>query len=317
MQPQPILTQSEQTSWTCPDWQARAVASVLFVLMLAWLFADLLFSFVNRWATEPQYSHGFLVPIMAIGLGWFLSDRIRSGQAHCSAWGFLWIVAGMILHVIGVYLFIEFADSLGLLACIVGGIVLIWGQRLTLGVWPAILFLVFMFPLPFRIERMLSAPLQLYGAEQSAWYIQLAGIPAVAKGSMILMGDHRLGVAEACSGMRMLTVFIAISAFTMIVTKRSVWEKLIILMSAIPIALICNIGRIVATALGHHYFGQKTADLIFHDLSGWLMMPAAMVLLYLLLKLLDWLFIPAPEAKDKLTTVRPVGGIPGVPRVNQ
>ena len=100
MQPQPILTQSEQTSWTCPDWQARAVASVLFVLMLAWLFADLLFSFVNRWATEPQYSHGFLVPIMAIGLGWFLSDRIRPGQAHCSAWGFLWIVAGIILHVI-------------------------------------------------------------------------------------------------------------------------------------------------------------------------------------------------------------------------
>ena len=209
----------------------------------------------------------------------------------------------------------EFADSLGLLACIVGGILLIWGQRLTMGIWPAILFLVFMFPLPFRVERMLSAPLQLYGAEQSAWYIQLFGIPAVAQGSMILMGDHRVGVAEACSGMRMLTVFIAISAATMVVTKRSVWEKLVILMSAIPIALICNIARIVATALGHHYFGQETADLIFHDLSGWLMMPSAMVLLYLLLKLLDWLFVPAPEAKDKLAIVKPTGGIPGIPRV--
>lgn len=317
MQPQPILTTSDQSDWTCPDWQARAAASAIYVLMLMWLFSDLLLSFVNRWATEPQYSHGFMVPIMAVGLGWFLSDRIRPGIAHCNAWGLAWIAAGIILHVGGVYLFVEFADSLGLLACILGGIMLIWGQRLTLGIWPAILFLIFMFPLPFRIERMLSAPLQLYGAEQSAWYIQLCGIPAVAQGSMILMGDHRLGVAEACSGMRMLTVFIAISAATMIITKRSVWEKLVILMSAIPIALICNIARIVATALGHHYFGQETADLIFHDLSGWLMMPSAMVLLYLLLKLLDWLFIPAPEAKDKLTTVRPTGGIPGVPRVSQ
>lgn len=311
-----ILTESGQTSWTCPDWQARVAGSVAFVLMLTWLFADLLASFVNRWTTEPQYSHGFVVPMMAVGLGWFLFDRVRPGEAQSSPWGLAWIAVGVIFHILGVYLFIEFADSLGLLACIIGGILLIWGQRFTMGIWPAILFLVFMFPLPFRIERMLSAPLQLYGAEQSAWYIQLFGIPAVAQGSMILMGDHRVGVAEACSGMRMLTVFIAISAATMIVTKRSAWEKTVILLSAIPIALICNIGRIVATALGHHYFGQETADLIFHDLSGWLMMPTAMVLLYLLLKLLDWLFIPAPEAKDKLTTVKPVAGIPGVPRVS-
>lgn len=316
MQSQSILTESGQTSWTCADWQARTAASVVFVLMLCWLFADLLSSFVNRWSNEPQYSHGFVVPMMALGLGWFLSDRIRPGIATSSPWGLLWIALGVVFHILGVYLFIEFADSLGLLACIGGGIMLIWGRKFTMGIWPAILFLVFMFPLPFRIERMLSAPLQLYGAEQSAWYIQLFGIPAVAQGSMILMGDHRVGVAEACSGMRMLTVFIAISAATMIVTKRSAWEKMVILLSAIPIALICNIGRIVATALGHHYFGQETADLIFHDLSGWLMMPSAMVLLYLLLKLLDWLFIPAPEAKDKLTTVPPIGGIPGVPRVS-
>lgn len=316
MQPHSILQESGDGQWSCPDWKARAVASAVFVLLLSWLFFDLLKIFVNRWATEPQYSHGFVVPLMAVGLGWFLFDRVRSGVAECSPWGLLWIAIGVLLHITGVYLFIEFAESLGLLACIFGGVLLLWGQRMTLGVWPAILFLVFMFPLPFRIERLLSAPLQLYGAEQSAWYIQLFGIPAVAQGSMILMGDHRVGVAEACSGMRMLTVFIAISAATMIITKRSPWEKMLILLSAIPIALICNIARIVATALGHHYFGQETADLIFHDLSGWLMMPSAMLLLYLLLKLLDWLFVPAPEARDKLATAKPMSGIPGVPRVS-
>ena len=315
METRSILTSHEATDWTCPDWRNRAIWSAVLCLATGFLFLDLLQSFMSRWSTEPQYSHGFAIPLMAAGLGWYRRDQIRPGQARSHAWGLLWISFGIVLHVLGVYLFIEFADCLGLLSCIVGGTLLIWGRRLALGVWPALFFLVFMFPLPFRVERLLSAPLQLYGAEQAAWYIQMFGIPAVAKGSMILMGDHKLGVAEACSGMRMLTVFVAISVATMIVCKRSSWEKTIILLSAVPIALICNVGRIVATALAHSLFGQKMADLVFHDLSGWLMMPIAMLLLYLLLKLLDWLFIPAPEGDSRLRTVAGPG-LPGVPRVS-
>ncbi len=316
MQHRSILKSHEPDEWACPDWKARAIWTGVFFLALVVLFSDLLQSFLSRWSTEPQYSHGFAIPLIAAGLGWFLSDRIRAGRAQSSAWGIAFIAAGTVLHILGRYLFIEAADCLGLLLCIMGGAFLIWGQNLVWGVWPAILFLIFMFPLPYRIERMLSAPLQLYGAEKSAYYIQMFGIPAVAKGSLILMGDHKLGVAEACSGMRMLTVFFAISAATIIVTKRSVWEKVIILFSAIPIALICNIGRIVATALAHHWLGQDMADLVFHDLSGWLMMPSAMLLLFLLLKLLDWLFVAAPEAEDKLRSVKRMG-LPGVPTVTR
>ena len=316
MKPVSILKEHEVKTWTCDDWQHRAIASAGFCLALWWLFSDLLAAFVNRWANEPQYSHGFAIPLMAAGLGWYLSDRIPRGVARSNRWGLLWIAAGITLHIGSVYVFVEIGDCIAFLLCVTGGILLIWGRRLTVGVWPAILFLVFMFPLPFRIERMLSAPLQLYGAEQAAYYIQIFGIPAVAKGSMILMGDHKLGVAEACSGMRMLTVFVAISAATVIVCKRSAWEKVIILLSAIPIALICNIGRIVATALAHSWFGQKTADLVFHDLSGWLMMPSAMLLLYLELKLLDWIFVPAPQSDNRLHTVKNSNTMPGMMSVS-
>ena len=316
LEPRSILKSHEVDTWTCPDWKQRAVWSGGFALMIGYLFWPLIQSFMNRWATEPQYSHGFAIPFMAVGLGWFLSDRITAGVARCHVAGVFFIVLGVVLHILGVYIYVEAADCLGLLSCLLGSILLIWGRRFTIGVWPAILFLVFMFPLPFRIERMLSAPLQLYGAEKAAYYIQMFGIPAIARGSMILMGELKLGVAEACSGMRMLTVFIAISAATTIVTKRSLWEKCFILLAAIPIALICNIGRIVATALAYSWFGEETADLIFHDLSGWLMMPSAMVLLYLLLKLLDWLFIEAPQAEDR---IRPVinNGLPGIPTVSR
>lgn len=315
MESKSILKTHEVNRWTCPDWRKRAIWSAVFCVLAGYLFKDLLWSFVNRWSNEPQYQHGFFIPVMAAFLGaFFLSDRIKSGKAESDNWGLAWICAGVILHILGVYIFVEFADCLGLLCCITGGILLIWGQRLTAGVWPAILFLVFMFPLPFRFERMLSAPLQLYGAEQAAWYIQMFGIPAVAKGSMILMGEHKLGVAEACSGMRMLTVFFAISMAAIIIERRSLWENIVILLSAIPIAIICNVARIVATALAYTYVGEEMADRVFHDVSGYLMMPVAILMLFLLLKLLDWLFIAAPEADSKLRTVTRAG-VPGIPSV--
>lgn len=317
METKSILRSHEVSHWMCPDWRKRAIWSAVFCLVTGFLFQDLLWSLVNRWNTEPQYKHGFAIPIMAVLLGvFFLSDRIRSGKAHSDQWGLLWVGLGVVFHILGVYLFVEFADCLALMFCIIGGILLLWGRNLTLGVWPAIVFLVFMFPLPFRFERMLSAPLQLYGAEQAAWYIQMFGIPAVAKGSLILMGEHKLGVAEACSGMRMLTVFFAISYAAIIIERRSLWENVVILLSAIPIAIICNVARIVATALAYSYFGEELADKVFHDVSGYLMMPAAILMLMLLLKVLDWLFIPAPEADTKLRSVaRP--GIPGIPTVTR
>lgn len=314
MQPVSILQTHHPECWVCPDWRQRIVWSAVFLAAAFVLFNDLLVVFFERWSQEPQYSHGFAIPLIAAGLGYFLFPRVQPARAEISRWGIALLVAGCLLHITGVYFFVEFADCLGFLLCIAGGFLLIWGAELFRAVWPAVLFLVFMFPLPFTVERMLSAPLQVYGADQSAWYIQLMGIPAVARGSLIMMGEHKLGVAEACSGMRMLTVFFAISTATIIISKRTAWEKIAIFLAAIPIALICNIGRIVATALAYHHLGEETADLVFHDLSGWLMMPSAMLLLYVLLKLLDWVFIEAPDADD-ITPAPPLSPLPGLPTV--
>jgi exosortase len=204
-------------------------------------------------------------------------------------------------HLLAAYFYIEAIDAFGFLCSLTGMTLLVWGKRFFRGVWPAVLFSGFMLPLPFQLERMLSDPLQVLGASESAWFIQAFGIPAIAQGNTILMGDTRLGVAEACSGLRMLMVFFAISAAAVIISERTRWEKLLILSSAIPIALISNIIRIVATAVAHQYVGRETADLIFHDLSGWLMMPLAIVLLFIELIVLDWLFVEVAASRPGLT----------------
>jgi len=227
--------------------------------------------------------------------------KIASGTARCHAGGLALLATGLIAHLSATWLYIEALDSFGFLCSLTGIILLVWGRRFFRGVWSAVLFTGFMLPLPFQLERMLSDPLQVLGASESAWFIQAFGIPAIAQGNTIVMGDTRLGVAEACSGLRMLMVFFAISAAAVIISERTRWEKLLILLSAIPIALISNIVRIVATAVAHQYMGRTAADLVFHDLSGWLMMPLAITLLFLELKVLDTLFVEVADSRPGVT----------------
>jgi exosortase len=264
---------------------------------------------VSRWTTEPQYFHGFIVPITAVGLGWMRRSHIPPGDARSHISGLLLTITGSSLHLLATYFYLEAFDAAGFLFCLTGIVLLVWGKRFFRGVWPAVLFTGFMLPLPFQLERMLSDPLQVMGATEATYFIQTFGIPAIAQGNTILMGDIRLGVEEACSGLRMLMVFIAISAAAVIVSDRSRWEKILILISAIPIALISNIVRIVATALAYEYADRETADLIFHDLSGWLMMPLAMLLLFLELKIIDLLYVEVPDAHPGLSFHRTQSGI--------
>ncbi len=296
-----MTSATRPTAWLCPDWRSRLCGTVVFGIAIAILFRDLLLGCVNRWATEPQYSHGFAIPIMALGLGWFSRHKFQPGTAHSNVFGLAMILAGIVGHIAAVYFYVEAIDAISFLLIVTGTTLLIWGRRAFAGLWPAVLFLGFMLPLPFQIERALSDPLQILGANESAWYIQTFGIPAIAQGNTILMGDTRLGVADACSGLRMLMVFFAISTAAVIVSKRTAWEKLLMLLSALPIALICNIVRIVATAVAHQSLGRATADLVFHDLSGWLMMPLAMLLLFLEIKLLDCLFVEAGDSRPGMT----------------
>jgi len=297
------------SQWRCPDWPARAVVSGVLLVMTGYVFRDLLLGCVSRWSTEPQYTHGFIIPLIAVALGWMRRHKILAGEARSHTSGLLLLLAGLACHLLATYFYVEALDAAGFLCALTGLVLLVWGKRFFRGVWPAVLFAGFMLPLPFQVERLLSDPLQVLGASESAWFIQTFGIPAIAQGNTILMGDTRLGVAEACSGLRMLMVFFAISAATVIISERTRWEKIVILFSAIPIALISNIVRIVTTAVAYEYASRETADLIFHDLSGWLMMPLAMLLLFIELKIIDLLFVEVEDAHPAISYHRFPNGI--------
>jgi exosortase len=168
-----------------------------------------------------------------------------------------------------------------------------------------------MVPLPFTIEVGLSHPLQRIGTIVSTFILQTLGVAAYAEGNIIVMGETRIGVVEACSGLSMLMIFFALSTAVTLLSRRSPLERTIIFLSAVPIALAANITRIVATAILHKVAGRELADLVFHDLAGWLMMPLALGMLWLVMRLLDWLLVPIPEREPALPEFAWAGPLAG------
>ena len=113
-----------------------------------------------RWSVDPRYSHGFLVPLFSLFLLWFRRGMCPSGLAPAAAcwWGVALIAVGMVLRFGGVYAYMEWLESAALLPFLAGIAVLMLGWPGLRWSFPSIAFLLFMIPLPFRLEVALETP---------------------------------------------------------------------------------------------------------------------------------------------------------------
>jgi len=264
-----------------------------------WAYWPTLRGMAVRWE-EPQYSHGYLVPLFALGLLWFRRAKLAGATFQPSWWGVAVVAVAIALRWLGTHFYVDTLDELSLLPLLLGVCLLAGGWTALRWAWPAIGFLIFMVPLPFRLEVGLSVPLRHVATVISTYALQTLGFSAFSEGNVIVLNDYRIGVAEACSGLSMLMTFLALScAVALVVKNTKPLDKAIIVLSAIPLALVTNILRIIVTAILYNLVGGHAAQVFFHDLAGWLMMPVALGLLYGELKLLKHLLIE-PEQKKPL-----------------
>ena len=117
-----------------------------------------------------------------------------------------------------------------------------------------------------------------------------------------------IAVAEACSGLRMLTAFVIVAAFIAYMVRRPRWEKGILLASSVPVAVICNMLRIFLTAMTMLYGSVELAAEFFHDFAGVVMMPIAVSLLFCELWLMDRLVVPDSGKRAHRTSTRSESG---------
>jgi exosortase len=281
----------------------QAVPVAVLSGLLLWGYWPSLSEMFTKWRHDAHYTHGFLVPIFAGILLWLRRSQVPALLPRPSWWGVLLLGGAALFRLAGTYFYLSWVEDVSLLPALAGICVLFGGWAALRWAWPAIAFLFFMLPLPYRLESALAGPLQSLATEVSTYTLQTLGYCAVAENNVIHMREVTISVVQACSGLSMLLTSAAVATAVVLAFRLPLWQRAVILLSAGPVALITNAARITAMGILSKLLGPTAADEYFHGPVGLLMLPLAMALLWLELKLFSWLLLepaedegPAPAA---------------------
>jgi exosortase len=239
------------------------------------------------------------VAITAVG-GAIALGRLPRGEVSTAArlTGLVLLAGGLGMRLLATYLSSIVPELYSFLPCLIGLLLLVGGWPTLKWAGTATCFLIFMFPLPSFLDQGLLLPMQKFATICSTYALQTLGIACFNEGNTIRMGETNIGIIEACSGLRMLTIFVAISFAITMITERPIWERVILVLSSIPIALFVNITRITVTGVlyliashPNSVITKELAENVFHDLAGWVMMPLALGMLYVEFQILSHLII--------------------------
>jgi exosortase len=278
------------------------------------LFRDSLWHFYYAWTTDDNYSHGFLVPFLSL---YFANQVVQRGPVPMQSG--VWLGGSLLgLAILGkpvtIPLPIPFLGDLALIVGLAGLFAILLGTAALKRYWFAFFFLVFMVPLPIALYSRLASPLQLLASQVASTVMNATGVPVLCEGNrMTLPGGVQMFVAEACSGMRQMTGFLALTAAVAYLTTHPGWYRAIVVMAALPIALTANVARVVLTGYIMHFVNPQYASGTYHTLEGILMMGFGLLLLNSLCSLLNQCFPETPgpsagEGKPPSTAPRPLPG---------
>lgn len=241
------------------------------------LYYSVLKSLVRDWWINPDYSHGFLIPFMSLYFIWDRRSRLISLSPCYNTSGLLVLIAGIFLLIIGNLAAELFTMRFSMLMVLAGMTLYLLGKEyLKLFLFP-ISFLLLMIPVPAIIFNEIAFPLQLIAARSAASALYLLGIPVLREGNLIFLTNTALEVAEACSGIRSLVSLIALALVFAYFTQRRFWKQLILVLSAIPIAIIANAIRVSGTGVLAHFYGEGVAQGFYHSFSGWVVFVVAFI----------------------------------------
>lgn len=221
----------------------------LIALILLVIYLPTLYDLVIDWATDSNYSHGFLIPLISGYLIWRKRKELSALEISSGRFGLVLIICGMILFILGNGASEYFTVRISLVITIFGLVMYLFGNHIIKRTWFEILFLVFMIPIPYVIYFSATFPMQLLASKVTVTILNLIGMPVVRQGNIIHLPEHSLEVAEACSGMRSLVSLLALGAIYAYLTQKKLAGKITLFLCTIPIAVIGNIFRVFLTAV--------------------------------------------------------------------
>ena len=265
----------------------EVIKALFLTTLLIVLFWPSLVTLVYAWEIKPQCSHGYFIVPISLWLGWKKKDELMSASVIGSYWGVVLLFSGIVLYWLAIISAFDTLANLTLMVCIAGIIIGVWGTRVFRIVLFPFLFLVFMFPIPDVIYLSMTNPLKMLASQLSAMTTQAIGIPTLQEGNLLVFANFQLEVVEACSGMRSLMTYLMLSTLLAQFSGFKIFKKIVLILCAIPIAILINVIRIALTAILSEEYGTETAMGFFHGFTGVFVFAIGFGLLLLSYKLLS------------------------------
>lgn len=273
------------------------------LLLAAGLAVTIVFAFwggianlLMRWGEQQELSHGYFLPVIAGWFVWARRDALRASLGKPEALG----LAGVALSTVVLVLTELTVTSLMIFQqlALIG---LISSLALALGGWSIfrltllpIGFLLFMVPPPYWAITVLSQQFQLWSSQLGVLMIEALGIPVYLSGNIIDLGDYKLQVAEACSGLRYLFPFLSLGFIAAYLFSAPLWQRAIVFLSTIPITIVMNSFRVAVTGLLVQRFGPEHAEGFIHMFEGWVVFLLCLALLFFVI----WVLARVSGQKD-------------------
>ena len=258
----------------------------LAFIIAIWAYWNGLSEAVLRWERQEEYSHGFLIPLVTLYILWEKKGLIFS-SVSAPIWSGVWLIAiastvFLVGEVSALYLLIQYAFVLALI-----GLSLVTLGKATKYTAAPILLLLFAIPLPYVIEVLLTAKLQLISSALGVSLIRFCQIPVFLEGNVIDLGVYKLQVVEACSGLRYLFPLMSLGFITAYFYQAAFWKRAVVFLATIPITILMNSFRIGAIGVLVDNWGISMAEGFLHDFEGWIIFMACAILLFALVWLLE------------------------------
>jgi len=261
-------------AWVSPAAVARiAIISALFVLVYWWPIRH---SLVWRWLNDGNWSHGWLIPLFSLYFLGMRRQELEKCHPRPSYFGAVILALSLTVYFLSAWrLRMVYPQALSGVGAIFGVTLLMGGWSVIRIAWFPILFLLFAVPLPQGLYVDLTMPLRMMASTVAAGVMPLFA-PGLHTEAQAVVIDYvfpgsppgTLNVEEACSGMRLMMAFIALGVAMAYIQERPLWQRVVMVLSCIPVAVMCNAIRVTITGLLYVYGHASLARGTPHQLLG-------------------------------------------------
>jgi exosortase len=262
-----------------PYWQGGILA-----LLTAWLYSPLLMKLAQQWWQDPNYTHGFFVPVFSLFLIWESREKLAALPLNPSWSGLAMLVFALVALVLGTVSSGFFLSRVSLLLLVCGIVVFLAGWKHLAAISFPLAFLILMIPSSALVDQ-ITFPLQILASKTATFFLTSVGVPAMREGNIILLPTARLEVAEACSGIRSLFSLITRTVIYGYLAETRTSVRILLALIAVPVSILANAVRIAVTGLVVQQWGVESAEGTRHLLSGWFIFAGSLLLIFFLHRL--------------------------------